>query len=166
MHGLVQLATRKWLQIHDELEYWKQQFVSNLCAAFPTGSHENCAVCQGLFAHAKSAAEQRPEGEESLRGWASLVYKAAWYALQVGNWVEAEVMSLQSTKTRIKILGQYHEYTLQSVVMLGEACRSRGRWGVAKALQEQMMVIFKTKLGVDHPSTPTSMANLASMYWI
>jgi len=58
MHGLVQLATRKWLQIHNELEQWKERFVSNLCAAFPTGNHENWAVCQGLFAHAKSAAEQ------------------------------------------------------------------------------------------------------------
>lgn len=41
MHRLVQLATREWLQNHDELEQWKQRFVSNICAAFPTGHYEN-----------------------------------------------------------------------------------------------------------------------------
>ncbi|PVH91245.1 hypothetical protein DM02DRAFT_546198, partial [Periconia macrospinosa] len=116
MHRLVQLATRKWLQLHDELEQWKQNFVSNLCAAFPTGNHENWAVCQRLFAHAKSAAEQRPEREVSLRDWASLLYKAAWYALLIGNWAEAGAMSLQSTKTRRKILGVDHEDTLWHTV--------------------------------------------------
>lgn len=81
MHRLVQLATRTWLQIHNEVEQWKQRFVSTLCDAFPTGEYENWAVCQGLFAHAKSAAEQQPEREDSLKEWASLLYKAAWYAL-------------------------------------------------------------------------------------
>ncbi|PVH91022.1 hypothetical protein DM02DRAFT_664418 [Periconia macrospinosa] len=105
MHRLVQLATRKWLKVHDQLEQWKQRFVSNLCAAFPTGDYENWAVCQALFPHAKSAAAQRPEREDSLRGWASLLYKAAWYAWQIGNGVEAESMSLHSIRTRKKILG-------------------------------------------------------------
>ncbi|KAI4940765.1 hypothetical protein J4E91_011252 [Alternaria rosae] len=41
MHALVQLATRKWLEDNSMLEQWKQQFVSNLHAAFPTGEYEN-----------------------------------------------------------------------------------------------------------------------------
>ena len=41
MHRLVQLATRKWLEVHGQLERWKQQFLRNLCAAFPTGEYEN-----------------------------------------------------------------------------------------------------------------------------
>lgn len=41
MHALVQLATRKWLENNSKLERWKQQFISNLCAAFPTGDYEN-----------------------------------------------------------------------------------------------------------------------------
>ncbi|KAH7108877.1 P-loop containing nucleoside triphosphate hydrolase protein, partial [Dendryphion nanum] len=66
MHALVQLATRKWLEANGTLERWKQQFVDNLCAAFPTGKYENWARCQALFPHAKAAAGQKPEGKESL----------------------------------------------------------------------------------------------------
>ncbi|KAF7515022.1 hypothetical protein PCG10_004064, partial [Penicillium crustosum] len=39
-----------------------------------------------------------------------------------------------------------------------------GRWEEAEQLQVQVMETSKTKLGVDHPSTLTSMANLASTY--
>src|SRR5436305_1796660 len=56
MHRLVQLATRKWLEAHGQLEKWKQQFVRRLFEKFPTGEYENWAVCQALFPHAKSAA--------------------------------------------------------------------------------------------------------------
>lgn len=43
----MQLATRKWLEVHNELEQWKQRVVSSLCAPFPTVNHENWVVCQG-----------------------------------------------------------------------------------------------------------------------
>jgi hypothetical protein len=52
MHALVQLATRMWLEANSKLERWKEQFVGNLCAAFPTGEYENWAACQALYAHA------------------------------------------------------------------------------------------------------------------
>jgi len=41
MHGLVQLATRKWLQAHRQQERWKQQFIRNLYAQLLTGEYEN-----------------------------------------------------------------------------------------------------------------------------
>ena len=31
MHGLVQMATRKWLEAHGQVERWKHQFIRNLC---------------------------------------------------------------------------------------------------------------------------------------
>ena len=39
MHGLVQLATRKWLESHGQQEKWKQQFIRNLSAELPTGDY-------------------------------------------------------------------------------------------------------------------------------
>jgi hypothetical protein len=67
MHALEQLATRMWLEANSKLEQWKQQFVSNLCAASPTGEHENWAACLALFAHARSAVGQPPEESEKTR---------------------------------------------------------------------------------------------------
>jgi tetratricopeptide (TPR) repeat protein len=165
MHGLVQLATRKWLQAHGQQERWKQQFIRNLYAEFPTGEYENWVSCQALFPHAQSAAAQQPGGQDSLIDWASILYKAAWYAWRMGNGVEAEKMSVQAAKVRQRILGREHNDTLDSMAMVSMAYNLRGRWDAAEELEVQVMETRKEKLGVDHPDTLTSMANLASTLW-
>ncbi|OSS43475.1 hypothetical protein B5807_11954 [Epicoccum nigrum] len=164
MHALVQLAMRTWLAANNELEQWKQQFISNLSAAFPTGVYENWAVCGPLFAHAKAAVEQRPKGELPLTQWATLLYRAAWYAKQRGNAAEAKQLAVASLKTRQKVLGQEHEDTWWGMSMVADAYSLGGEWGEAEKLQQQVMETHKMKLGVDHLDTLTSMANLASTY--
>ncbi|KAH7418767.1 hypothetical protein BKA64DRAFT_590888 [Cadophora sp. MPI-SDFR-AT-0126] len=165
MHRLVQLATRKWLEDRAQAERWKHQFIKNLNAELPTGEYENWERCQTLFPHAQSAAGQKPTKQESLLDWASVLYKAAWYAWMIGNGVEAETMSVQAMKVRKKILGNEHKYTLSGMAMVGLAYKLNGRWGAAEELEVQVMETRKTKLGVDHPSTLTIMANLASTFW-
>jgi hypothetical protein len=73
-------------------------------------------------------------------------------------------MSFQAFKVRQKILGQEHNDTIKSMAMVGLAYKLRGRgghWDMAEELEVQVMETSKKKLGVDHPSTLTSMANLA-----
>ncbi|KAF2818698.1 hypothetical protein CC86DRAFT_237739, partial [Ophiobolus disseminans] len=41
---------------------------------------------------------------------------------------------------------------------------NQGRWDAAEELEVQVMETCKKKLGADHPSTLTSMANLALTY--
>jgi hypothetical protein len=48
--------------------------------------------------------------------------------------------------------------------MVGLACDLNSRWDAAEELFVQVMETRKTKLGVDHPHTLTSMANLAATY--
>jgi UDP-2,3-diacylglucosamine pyrophosphatase LpxH len=164
MHALVQLATRRWLEANSTLEPWKQQFVSNLCAAFPTGHYENWTACQALYAHAKAALGQRPKDESSIAEWATVLYRAAWFAERMGNIADAEMLATKAMKARKKVLGQEHEDTLWSAAMVGLAYKLGGRWDEAEKLQVQVMETCKTKLGADHPNTLTSMANLASTY--
>jgi tetratricopeptide (TPR) repeat protein len=165
MHRLVQLATREWLKAHEQQERWKQQFVKNLCAELPTGEYENWARCQMLFPHAQSAIAQRSEDQDSLRDWASILYKAAWYAWRMGKGVEAEKMSIQAMKVRKRMLDQEHDDMLDSMAMVGLAYKLRGRWDAAEELFVQVRETSKKKLGADHHFTLTSIANLASMYW-
>ncbi|KAH6696593.1 hypothetical protein BKA61DRAFT_497997, partial [Leptodontidium sp. MPI-SDFR-AT-0119] len=164
MHGLVQLAMRKWLEAHGQIERWKRQFIKNLDAGLPTGEYENWERCQALFPHAHSAAVQKPKEQDSLLDWASVLYNAAWYAWKVGKGVEAENMAVNVMKVRKKILGDEHSDTLDGMAMVGLACNLNGLWDDAEKLFVQVMETRKTKLGVDHPSTLTSMANLASTY--
>ncbi|RAR04073.1 TPR-like protein [Stemphylium lycopersici] len=165
MHALVQLATRKWLEASCTLERWKQQFVSNLCGAFPTGEYENWAVCQALYAHAKAAVGQQPNDESSIAEWATVLYRAAWFAERIGNISDAEMLATKAMRARKKVLGQEHEDTLWSMAMVGLAYKLGGRWDEAEKLGVQVMEASKTKLGADHPSTLNSMANLAGTYW-
>jgi hypothetical protein len=165
MHRLVQLATRKWLEAHKQQERWKQKFIRNLHAELPTGNYENWVKCQTLFPHAQSALAQQPEEQDALRDWASILYKAAWYAEKMGKATEAEEMSVRAMKVRKKILGREHDDTLYSIGMVGLAYKLRGKWDAAEELEVQVMETSKKKLGVDHPSTLTSMANLAVTFW-
>ncbi|KAL5373074.1 hypothetical protein DPSP01_012980 [Paraphaeosphaeria sporulosa] len=162
MHALVQLATRMWLAANGKLEHWRQQFISNLCAEFPTGQYENWTVCQALFAHARSAAGQQPEQKSSLAEWATLLYRAAWYAEMRGHITDAETLAVKSMKARKKVLGQEHEDTLRSIAMVGSAYKLGGRWDDAEKLFVQVMETRKRVLGEEHPDTLTSMDNLAS----
>jgi hypothetical protein len=165
MHSLVQLATRKWLEAQGEQERWKHQFIRNLSLELPTGKYENWATCQALFPHAKSAAAQKPERQESLKMWAIILYRAAWYAEMIGNGAEAEEMSVAAMKARKKVLGREHEDTLWSMAMVGLAYKMQGRWDAAEELEVEVMETRKRVLGAEHPDTLTSMANLASTSW-
>lgn len=164
MHALVQLATRKWLEANGTLEQWKQCYIKNLSAEFPTGEHENWTYCQTLFPHVKSAVTQRPKAKGSLRDWASLLHNAAWYAWRKGNISEAVNLSEIATKVRKEILGQEHEETLSSINMLGQAYSLGGRWKEAEELQVQVMTTSKRVCGEEHPNTLTSIHNLALTY--
>ena len=165
MHGLVQLATRKWLEANGLLETWKQQFILNLCAEVPTGEYENWATWQELFPHAKSAMEQRPKAQESVLKWASILYKAAWYAWRMGNGADTKLWGMKAKKAREKILGEEHEDSIWSVAMVALGYELQGMWEEAEKLEVQVMESRKTKLGADHPSTLAIMNNLASTYW-
>ncbi|KAL9023934.1 MAG: hypothetical protein Q9196_006874, partial [Gyalolechia fulgens] len=164
MHALVQLATRTWLKANGQLEGWKQCYIKNLSTEFPTGDYENWAYCQVLFPHAKSAATQQPSGDGSLKEWASLLYNAAWYAHSKGSISEAINLSEMAMDVRMKILGQEHEDTLDSMNMAGEAYQLGGRWKDAEELNIRTMEIRKRVLGEEHPDTLNSVINLAITY--
>ncbi|CZR51282.1 related to kinesin light chain [Phialocephala subalpina] len=161
MHRLVQLATRKWLEAHRQLERWKQQYIKRLCAEFPTGKYENWAKCGALFPHVQLALAQQPEGDDSLREWALLLYNAAWYALLRGSSSDAEKMSVKSMKVTKKQLGQDDKETLSSQTMVALAYIVGGRWKEAEELEVQVIETKKRVLGQEHQNTLASMNNLA-----
>ena len=164
MHRLVQLATREWLQVHGQQERWQQLFIKNLDAEFPTGEYENWVKCQTLLPHAQSAATHRPEEQDVLIVWASILHKAAWYMLKIGNWLDAEKMSIQAMKVAQNILGNEHNDTMNIMERLSIAYEHRGRWDAAEQLQVQVVETRKKKLGVNHPNTLIGISNLVSIY--
>lgn len=127
MHALVRLATRKWLESSGKLQLFRQRFISSLSKAFPPAHYENWPLCQSLFAHVKSAAGEQPEGESSLLEWAALLYRAAWYALEMINIDDARKLSIKSMELGIRILGEDHPDTLRSMSILASTYWNQGR---------------------------------------
>jgi hypothetical protein len=165
MHRLVQLATRKWLKEHGQLETWKEQYINNLSAAFPTAKYENWAQCQALFPHAKSALSHPPRSKESRMQWAELFYHAASYALEQGNLSDAETLSVKSMQVYRNMLNQDHKYVQRCTIMVASTFSTQGRWKEAEELGIQVMETRKRVLGEEHLDTIESMGNLAKTFW-
>lgn len=164
MHRLVQLAMRLWLEAHGQKERWEAQFLRNLNAIFPSWRYENWATCEVLFPHAKFAAAHEPENSNSLKTWADILYLAAWYAVEVGNLIEAESMSYAAMTANKKVWGLEHDNTLRSMVQVADAWTSRGRWEAAEELCLQVTETCRTKTRADHTLTATSIALLARLH--
>ena len=45
MHLLVQLSTKKWLKLKNELGKWKERYITIMGKAYPTGHFENWKRC-------------------------------------------------------------------------------------------------------------------------
>jgi hypothetical protein len=54
MHSLVQLSTKKWLEVHGEIEKRKEDLLSLLSEKFPNGEHANWKICEALDPHTRT----------------------------------------------------------------------------------------------------------------
>jgi hypothetical protein len=163
MHSLVQLATRTWLENQGQLDKWQELFISNLCAELPTGEHINWQKCQALFPHARAALAQRPRDKDSLKEWALLLYKAAWYAWRQGKAGEAEHTSTVSMEVRQVVFGEENAETLASMELVGKARVLGGKHKEAEAMNRQTLALSETVLGRGHPGTLASIYCLAAL---
>ncbi|QKD50448.2 uncharacterized protein FOBCDRAFT_216488 [Fusarium oxysporum Fo47] len=165
MHGLVQLAMRRWLKAQGLQEKFLEKYIVVMASSFPAGDYENWTVCRALFAHVEAAVEYRPNEDNLKKIWAGLLFNGGWYAWLQGRYAVGERMTSKARRTREKLLGKDHPDTLTSMNNLAGTYWSQGRWEEAEKLQIQVMETRKAKLGADHPDTLTSMNNLALTYW-
>ncbi|KAF2470888.1 TPR-like protein [Lindgomyces ingoldianus] len=164
MHRLVQFSTKKWLELYNELEDWKRTYVMLMNDNYPVGRHENWTVCQALFPHALAAVEYEPKGAKAQEAWASVLFKAAWYAGEMGQYDIAQRMGSAAFRARESLLGAEHPDTLSSLNNLGLVLDWQGRYGEACAIHQRGLEAKGRVLGAEHPDTLTSMGNLASTY--
>ena len=88
-----------------------------------------------LFPHTKSALAQQPEGKESLKEWALLLYNTAWYAWQQESTADTEKMLVKSIKVRKKLLSKDQKETLSSIAMVRLAYNLTGQWKKTEELE-------------------------------
>ncbi|KAK3946519.1 hypothetical protein QBC32DRAFT_374836 [Pseudoneurospora amorphoporcata] len=127
-----------WLKAYGQEKTFRQQYIERIAASFPTGQVENWSICRTLFAQARVALDYQPS--------------------------ENTQMLVKAKEVRERRLGKDDVATLSSTSLLALVFRDRGLWKEAEKLEVQVLETSKAELGADHPSTLTSMNNLASTY--
>ena len=164
MHRLVQFSIRKWLELRGEMEGWREKYVTLMDDSYPVGRHENWKACQTLFPHAQAAITCRPTDGDALEAWASVLFKAAWYASEIGNYHAAEEMGRGALEAREATLGAEHPDTLTSISNLGLVLERQGKYEEAEAMHRQALEGYKKVLGPEHTSTLDTVNNLGNLY--
>jgi tetratricopeptide (TPR) repeat protein len=161
MHRLVQYSTKKWLELCNELEAWKARYAALMDSSYPEGQHENWKVCRALFPHAQAAVDCRPGEAKALEAWASVLYKAAWYASEMGWYEVAQEMGTSASEVQETLLGKEHRSTLNSVSNLADVLQARGKYEAAEVMSRRALEGYEKALRKEHPLTLTSVSNLA-----
>lgn len=165
MHSLVQLSTRKCLDVHGKTEDFKDSYIDRLARAFPEPDHTNREVCRMLFAHAEGAINHCPVGERSVLNWALILLNASCYAIQQVRWVTAEIMA-RKADTAIETLGKQSLIRIWALNLIGTALAKSRSHEEAESVMLQVVDMTKTALGTEHPVTLICMNNLAFTYLV
>ncbi|KAF2709070.1 hypothetical protein K504DRAFT_468281 [Pleomassaria siparia CBS 279.74] len=148
MHRLVQYSTKKWLELSDELEAWKERYVVLMDNSYPEARYGNWKVCRALFPHAQAAVGCHP-GEakaKALEAWASVLYKAAWYATEMGQYKVAHDMDAGALEVREALLGKEHPDTLNTMINLAMVLLYQIKYEAAEAMNRRALEGFEKVL--------------------
>ncbi|KAF1930730.1 HET-domain-containing protein [Didymella exigua CBS 183.55] len=164
MHGLVQYATREWLDRHGELLYWKELIVTLVDKHYPVGHHENSTLCKTLLPHAQAAISNIPQEEDALEAWASLCYKMAWYLGERGNFDKAYELIVDSYDVRRLLWGEDAAFTLDTLNSLALILHRSGRYDEAKEKHQKALQGQIKTLGAESKDALNTKVNLAGLY--
>lgn len=85
IHRLVQLATKKWLELHDETKKWEQEAITLISNSFPDVKYENWKQCRVLLPHADAVSEYQNLDQNHSLQQAELLYNMAVYSWTQGD---------------------------------------------------------------------------------
>jgi tetratricopeptide (TPR) repeat protein len=164
MHPLLQLSTKKWLEVHGEIEKRKEDVLSLLSEKLPNGEHANWKICEALDPHTRTVLGYHFTPHRCRLERAEILHNSAWYAWARGNYGTAGDRIQEAIDAREELLGRDDPNTVDSLGLLALVLDHQGRRKETEELGVQVMETRKRVLGQEHPSTLTSMANLASTY--
>jgi tetratricopeptide (TPR) repeat protein len=164
MHPLVQLSTRKWLEIQGEIEQRKEEALSLLAQKYPPGEPTNWKICEALEPHAQAVLKYHYATKHHRLERARVLHNSAWYVWARGDYGKAKGRIEEAAETRKALLDTDDPGTVNSLGLLAVVLDSQGRWTEAEKLKVQVMETSLRVLGQEHPDTLVSMANLALTY--
>jgi tetratricopeptide (TPR) repeat protein len=152
MHNLVQLSVRKWLEIHQLLNKWREKAIEIMAQKFPCEDYENWSICQMLLPHAKEVMRHSPLNISDQVKVATIALNCGAYLIYRRNDDEACTMLRGSLIGREKSLGSEHPDTLISASLLGMVLESQGKFDEAEVMHRRAFAGLEKALGPEHPA--------------
>ncbi|KIW09738.1 hypothetical protein PV08_12022 [Exophiala spinifera] len=162
LHRLVQLAARNWLKMENSLSDWTKSCLEHVAEIFPARQHHNRGIWTIYLPHA-----QRICDDDAVQDCAEryeLLEKMGLCFIVDGKYTDAIAAHTLVVQWKEQYRSSLEQHTLESYNHLGEALLLKGEFVAAKASLEKAFNGLMESLGAQHPSTLTSMANLASTY--
>ena len=164
LHRLVQLATRKWLEIQGQTELWQGKALSVVANMFPNGIFENWTTCESLLPHARTVIPYGDTNGIHPEECSNLLFNVADFDREQGRYQTACVGYLAAIEIYKKVFGLEHPSTLSTMSNLALTYMRQGRWEEAEELYIQASETQRRVLGAEHSYTLVSMNNLAVTY--
>ncbi|KFZ18653.1 hypothetical protein V501_01091 [Pseudogymnoascus sp. VKM F-4519 (FW-2642)] len=161
MHRLVQLSTRKWVELNRQLGKWRSEAIKVTARLFPNGDYETWPDCQILLPHVRSIMSSKTTDQQDLLGVAAISTRLGWYYMLKGESIRAEPILQEAVVIRERELRANHPDTLTSVSNLAVVLERRGRYEEAESMNRRALEGKERELGVNHLDTLTSVSNLA-----
>jgi len=163
MHRLVQLSTRKWVELNKQLERWQSEAIKVITRLVPSGEYETWSDCQILLPHVREIMSFKVTAQKDLLSLASVNTKLGVFYILIGNFIRAESTLHEAIVIRKKELGANHPNTLTSVSNLALVLKKQGRYQEAELMNRRVLEVWEKELGANHPDTLISVSNLASV---
>ena len=160
LHRLVYLATRNWLSMNDELDYWTGKALILLSKLFPRGLLKYRETWMAYLPHAQTILKSDYLQDDKNADQATLLFHVAEALEEKGDYNLAETMARKSLELREKVLGGKDLETLSSLCNLGQVLSRKGKNEEAEKINRQALDGFEETLGMGHPYTLWSLNNL------
>ncbi|UPX15250.1 uncharacterized protein EKO05_0005705 [Ascochyta rabiei] len=149
-----------------QMEQRRWSFIHTMSQDFPTGHFENWTKCEQLLPHVEQLYHMDPTTIDPTtvdlsRAWAQTLTNAAWYLWKTGRYSMAQHFLIKTLTVMELVLRPHDEQVLVSVDILAGVLSSQERYNEAEELHQQALRGFREELGLLHPSTLTSISNLA-----
>jgi hypothetical protein len=153
MHRLIQLTTKRWLELQNTLSSWTSRYIVLMHNNYPWPEYESWNKCQALFPHAQMARRYRPTDPALLENWGFLLQNAAAYAHEKGLFQDADDLNRTAASAFESTLGKAHPNTLRLLNNLADTLYSLNRFSEAENMHRRILSHREKIYGEAHEET-------------
>lgn len=164
LHRLVQLATRRWLEMQGTIKLWEEKALLVVADHFPISNFENWTTCECLLAHAQAVIQRKDISETYPVEYSTLLHNVACMDMSQGRYEIACTRLLTTTELHKKIFGLEHPDTLSSMANLANVYMFQERWEEAEKLQVQVIEANSRLCNPEDPDMLKSINFLVQSY--